>query len=381
VTRSTPVGPAPVGPAPVGPAPARPKPAFPTGLIALDLDGTLIGEDLVLGPRTIAAIRAARERGIAVSIVTGRMTTSALPFARELGLVDPIVAYQGALVRAMPPPADDPRLGRILAHRPLAADAARDVIAWATSVGLEPHVNHLERFVIQRDDPRAEDYSSFLGARAEIVDDLRAWLRFPISKVISVAAASDPIPESILAEGRRLFAGRAAVTISHPRFLEFLAPGVSKLVGVRHLARRARLPLGRVLAVGDQFNDLEMLAGVGHGAAMPTAPSPVLAAARYVAPPLEEEGTAQLIEMLALASPEIAARNASRLAAAHRGSADSRNAGAADGHAGTADGHAGSAEGHAGSADDHAPDASNDERAATDLPDEAVRAPIGARHA
>ena len=296
---------------------ARPAPDFPIGLIALDLDGTLIGEDLVLRARTIAAVTAARERGVAVSIVTGRMTTSALPYARALGLVDPIVAYQGALVRALPPPAADPRLGRILAHRPLAADAAREVIGWAKSVGLEPHVNDIETFVIQADDPRAEDYSTWLGARSKVVPDLRAWLTHPISKVISVAAADDPIPESVLAEGRRRFAGRAAVTISHPRFLEFLAPGVSKLVGVRHLARRARVPLGRVLAIGDQFNDVEMIAGVGHGAAMRSAPAAVRAAGRYLAPPASEEGVAQLIEELVLATPRRAARNAAALAAAH----------------------------------------------------------------
>ena len=191
------------------------------------------------------------------------------------------------------------------------------MIAWAKSVGLEPHVNHLERFVIQADDPRAEDYSSWLDARAEVVADLRAWLTHPISKVISVAAASEPIPESVMAEGRRRFAGRAAVTISHPRFLEFLAPGVSKLVGVRHLARRAHVPLGRVLAIGDQFNDIEMIAGVGHGAAMRSAPAAVLAAGRYIAPAVTEEGAAQLIEQLVLVSPEVAARNAAGLAAAH----------------------------------------------------------------
>jgi Cof subfamily protein (haloacid dehalogenase superfamily) len=304
--------------APVQPAArARPAPRFPIALIALDLDGTLIDEDFVLRPRILAAIAAARARGVAVSIVTGRMTTSARPYARELGLTDPIVAYQGALVRALPPASEDPRLGRILAHRPLAADAARDVIAWARSVGLEPHVNHIEQFIVQADDPRAEDYSSWLGARAVVVDDLRSWLRRPVSKVISVAAAAEPVPESILADGRRRFAGRAEVTISHPRFLEFLAPGVSKLVGVRHLARRARVPLARVLAIGDQFNDLEMIAGVGHGAAMPSAPTAVRAAARYLAPPLADEGAAQLIERLVLASPAEAARAATELAAEH----------------------------------------------------------------
>ena len=292
-----------------------PLPALPIGLIALDIDGTLIGDDLVLGPRTLAAVAAALARGVSVSLVTGRMTSSAIVFARQLGLTDPIVAYQGALIRALPPPSTDPRLGRILAHRPLAPDTAREVIAWAKSVGLEPHINDLEKFVVQRDDPRAEDYSTFLGSRAHVVDDLRTWIRQPVSKVLAVAI--DPIPESRLGEARQRFAGRAAVTVSHPRFLEFLAPGVSKAVGVAHLARRAGVPLANILAIGDQFNDLEMLAAVGHGAAMPSAPVAVRAAARYQAQPLAEEGAAQLIEQLVLVSPEIAARNADALAAAH----------------------------------------------------------------
>jgi Cof subfamily protein (haloacid dehalogenase superfamily) len=277
----------------------RPDAAFPIGLVALDIDGTLIGDDMTIPPRTMAAVRAAMDRGVHVSLVTGRMTTSAIVFARALGLVDPIVAYQGALIRELPPADCDPRLGRILRHRPLAVDAARDVLAWAKGAGLEPHVNDLERFVVQSDDPRAEDYSSFLGARALVTPDLAAWIRRPVSKILAVAA--DPIPESVMDDARRRFAGRAAVTISHPRFLEFLAPGVSKAVGVRHLARRARVPLANVLAIGDQFNDLEMIAAVGHGAAMRGAPDQVRAVARYIAPPVEDQGVADLIERLVLA--------------------------------------------------------------------------------
>jgi Cof subfamily protein (haloacid dehalogenase superfamily) len=294
---------------------ARPPAALPIRLIALDIDGTLIGDDLVLRPRTVAAIAAALEHGIHVSLVTGRMTSSALPFARGLRLLDPIVAYQGALVRELLPAECDPRLGRILRHRALAADTAREVLEWAKGAGLEPHVNHLERFVIAADDPRAEDYSSFIGQRALVVPDLRDWIRRPVSKILAVGAVE--IPETTMDDARRRFAGRAAVTISHPRFLEFLAPGVSKAVGVRHLARRAGVSMANVLAIGDHFNDLEMLAEVGHGAAMPSAPEAVRAAARYAAPSLAEEGAAQLIEQLALASPETAARNAARLAAAH----------------------------------------------------------------
>jgi Cof subfamily protein (haloacid dehalogenase superfamily) len=292
----------------------RASAAFPIRLIALDIDGTLIGEDLLLRDRTVAAVRAACHRGVSVSLVTGRMSTSALKFARELGLTDPIVAYQGALIRALRREGDD-RLGRLLHHRPLAAETAREVVTWSRGAGLEPHVNHLERFIIGADDPRAEDYSSFLGSRAEIVPDLHAWLRHPVSKLLAVGV--DPIDDAGLSDLRRRFDGRASVTISHPRFLEFLAPGVSKADGVRRLARRARVPMANVLAIGDQYNDLEMLAAVGHGAAMPSAPRPVQAAARYVAPPLAEEGAAQLIERLVLTTGASAARHAAELAAAH----------------------------------------------------------------
>lgn len=294
-------------------------PAFPIRLVALDLDGTLVDDDLLLRERTRAAIGAAIDRGVSVSIVTGRMATSAMVFARELGVRDPLVGFQGALIRAIPEPGSE-RLGRLLLHRPLAAAAAREAIEWSRSIGLDPHVNHLERFIIRADDPRAEDYSAFLGGRAVVVPDLLAWLRRPVSKVIAVS--DGPIDEPVLHIARERFAGRADVTISHPRFLEFLRPGVSKGAAVRWLARRAGVPAANVMAIGDQFNDLEMIAGAGHGTAMPHAPAAVRAAARYVAPPLEQEGAASIIEQLVLADARKAARNAARLAAAARSAAE-----------------------------------------------------------
>ena len=303
-----------------------PEPAFPIRLVALDLDGTLVADELELRDRTIAAVKAAVERGVSVSIVTGRMTTSALRFARRLGLVDPMVGYQGAIIRAMPDP-DDGRLGRLLLHRPLDAAATREAIVYSRSIGLSPHVNHLEKFIIGADDPRIDDYSDWFGGRAVLVEDLAAAIRQPVSKVISVA--DDPIPHEVLDVARERFAGRAEVTVSHPRFLEFLRPGVSKGVAVAWLARRAGVPLANVLAIGDQFNDVEMISTVGHGAAMPHAPAPVRAVARYVAPPLAEEGAAQLIEQLVLADPPAAASSSRRLAA----EADEARDEAAVGHA------------------------------------------------
>jgi hydroxymethylpyrimidine pyrophosphatase-like HAD family hydrolase len=127
---------------------------------------------------------------------------------------------------------------------------------------------------------------------------------------------------AVLDVARERFAGRAEVTISHPRFLEFLRPGVSKGAAVSWLARRAGVTLANVLAIGDQFNDLEMIAAAGHGAAMPHAPQPVRAAARYIAPPLADEGVAELIERLVLVGPDVAARASISLAAEARAAAE-----------------------------------------------------------
>ena len=266
-------------------------------LVALDLDGTLIGDDLRLPPRTAATIRAAVAHGVHVALVTGRMTSSALPYARELGLRDPLVGLQGALVREMPVPGSA-RLGRLLLHDPLSADVARDAIAWCRAIGLTPHVNHLERMVVPAGDERAEDYSRWNFGRVVLVPDLDAWVRAPVTKIIAVGAP--PLADEALERARADFAGRADATVSHPMFLEFLAPGVNKGRAVRFLARRLGVDLRDTLAIGDQRNDVEMIAEVGMGVAMAGAPDAVRAVARLVAPPLAEEGAAQVIEELVL---------------------------------------------------------------------------------
>jgi hypothetical protein len=262
-------------------------------LVALDLDGTVVGDDLRIRPRTVAAVRAAVDAGVAVAIVTGRMTSSALPFARELGLREPIVGMQGALIREMPAPGR-PGLGRLLYHRPLPAVVAREALAWCRANGLEPHLNHLERMVILAGDSRAAEYVRFNSGRVVMVPDLDAWVRHPVTKVISVGDA--PLPTRLLPGARADFAGRADVTVSHPKFLEFVAPGVSKGAAVRWLARRLGIDLRDALAIGDQLNDLEMIEEAGLGVAMPHGPAELLEAAALVAPPFEEDGAAQVLE-------------------------------------------------------------------------------------
>lgn len=284
------------------------EPRLPIRLIALDIDGTLVGEDMVIGERTLAAVAEATRRGISVSLVTGRMAVSALPFAEALGLTGPIVAQGGALVRAMPK-VPSRRSGRLLFHRPIGPELAVEIVRWCRERGLTPHFNHLELMIVGADEDRVAEYRLFVGNRLRIVPDVLARaVAGPVTKVVAVGEGEHSL--DLLGEGRAHFAGRAEVTLSHPRFLEFLAPGVSKGLGVRWLARRMGVPLEQCLAIGDQYNDFEMICEVGHGVAMPSAPAAVRAAARYVAPPVDEEGAAQMIERIAFDGrrPAVASR-------------------------------------------------------------------------
>jgi len=274
-----------------------PEPLMPVRLIALDIDGTIVGEDQVVGERTRATVAEAIRRGIAVSLVTGRMATSAVPFAEALGLTGPLVAQQGAMVREMPVRGSR-RPGKLLFHRPLSPSVTIEIVRWCFERDLTPHFNHLEWMIVGATEERLEEYRLFVGDRLQVVPDVTVRAGRPVTKVVAIGDGDHSL--DVLEEGRAYFAGRAEVTLSHPRFLEFLAPGVSKGLGVRWLARRLGVPLAQCLAVGDQYNDLEMISEVGHGVAMPTAPAAVLAAARYVAPPVAEEGAAQMIERIAL---------------------------------------------------------------------------------
>jgi Cof subfamily protein (haloacid dehalogenase superfamily) len=291
-------------------------------MLALDIDGTLIGPDFRLSERTRAAVGEAVRRGVRVSLATGRMASSAVVYANQMGLVEPIIAHQGAVVREMPArrervdPAAIPhrgRVGRLLHHEALPAPVVRDAIDWCRANGLDPHVNSLERIVVWADDPSFDDYSAYLGPGALVVADLVTSIRRPMTKVIAVG--DPPGPMRLIAEARRVFAGRADATVSHPRFLEFVAPGVSKGRAVAWLAHRAGIPMSQVMAIGDAMNDSEMIADAGHGAAMASAPPEVRQVARYIAAPVEEDGSAALIEALVLAPPDEAARTAARLTA------------------------------------------------------------------
>src|SRR5437016_500393 len=70
-------------------------------LIAIDIDDTLLTDDLVITEGTKAALAAAIEQGVFVTLATGRMFPSAQKIAAQLELNVPIITYQGSLIKTL----------------------------------------------------------------------------------------------------------------------------------------------------------------------------------------------------------------------------------------------------------------------------------------
>ena len=272
-----------------------------------------------------AAIREAVARGVKVSIATGRMPSSAVVYANQLGLTDPIVGHQGAVVRAMAaaPRAHRPRTRRRSGRRSAASSTTRRWrrtsrarrSRWCLAHGLDPHVNDLERIIVWRGDARFEDYSGVPRARGG--DRRRTSPRRSASRCRKVIAVGDPPrPMELIEEARRAFAGRAGATVSHPRFLEFVGPGVSKGRRGGLAGAPRRHPDGPGAHGGRcaqrRRDDRRCRARGGDGVGAGGGPGGGAATSRRRS---RRTGSGGLIEALVLAPPDEAARNGERLAA------------------------------------------------------------------
>ncbi|MBO8142333.1 MAG: HAD family phosphatase [Firmicutes bacterium] len=260
-------------------------------LVAVDLDDTLLNEDLAISPRSRRAIARAQKAGIAVVLATGRMFPSARPYALSLGLTGPLITYNGAMIKTA--------AGNLWWHRPVPRDVALEVLDWAQSAGGAVQCYLDDRLCVPRITEEVRYYTEIAGIPAQAVGDMRRLLsEGEPTKMLSVGS-----PEAVRAweaDLKARFGPRLAVTISKPRFVEMLRPGVSKASALAEVARRLGVDRGDVLAIGDSFNDLEMLDWAGVGVAMGNAPPEVQAAADHVVRSNVEEGVAEAIERFVL---------------------------------------------------------------------------------
>lgn len=265
-------------------------------LLAIDLDGTLFGEDLVIRPTVRAALAAARDKGVIVTLATGRMFRSTLPHAQDLGLTAPLICYQGALVR-------DPATGATLFHRPLAQATALEAIALLATQGWQPNVYLDDNLYVAERNAGTDFYARLSsGIPVNAVGDLSAFVRAHGGDPTKLAVV---LPDEATAGAtvrllQEHFGDRVYATKSHPLFAEAINPTCDKGVALGALAAHLGIAQSETMAVGDGSNDIPMLRWAGTGVAMGQAAPAVRTAATYVTLPLAEGGLTAAIERFIL---------------------------------------------------------------------------------
>lgn len=285
-------------------------------LLALDLDGTLLNSHGELSERNARALAEAREAGVRIALVTGRRFRDVRPLALELGLDVPVIAHNGALTKHA-------RTLETVAAILLPLDAARETLNIGRAAGADAMVSDdhhgMGLLVYDRISEGNDALQKYIAWSRRIVGDrveesvrhvpsLEDYLDHPPVHIAFSGTCARMQNLSELIEAK-LKGGVRALRTMYPRrdfaLLDVLHPEASKGAGLAAIAHERNLTRAEVMAVGDNFNDVEMLEYAGTGVVMENA-DPLLRERDgfHVTATNDEDGVAVAIERFILENPK-----------------------------------------------------------------------------
>lgn len=260
-------------------------------LVALDLDGTLLHAGNRIADEDARAVREAVAAGVHVILSTSRWFTLALTTADALGIPDPLICHNGALVKT--------RDGEELLHHRIDGATAQAIVREAAAAGVDPvvTVDDVTYWGTSRTDVDSSRFPAGMVVERDIVGRVRngctAFLFFGERGVRAMLERLD---------GR--YAGELNLawgySETYPPYLNIVRREANKGAALLAVCRRLDVDPKDALAMGDAAPDIEMLRVVGWPVAMGNAPEEVRRAARAVAPSNREAGVAWAIRELVL---------------------------------------------------------------------------------
>ncbi|WP_027408955.1 Cof-type HAD-IIB family hydrolase [Anoxybacteroides tepidamans] len=253
-------------------------------LIALDLDGTLLKDDKTISPFTKDVILRAKEAGHIVVIATGRPYRASKMYYEELHLTTPIVNFNGAFVHH---PKDD-TWG--MYHSPLQLETIKEIIEVSETYNIKNILAEVMDDVYFHDHDEKLLSIVQLGQPKIEIGDLRQILKTdPTSVLIHTDEEhADDIQYYLSSVHANVLHHRRWAAPWH--IIEIVRAGVHKAFGLQRIAEYFQIPNDRVIAFGDEDNDLEMIQWAGYGIAMGNAIEPLKQVAKDVTKTNEEDG-------------------------------------------------------------------------------------------
>lgn len=254
-------------------------------MIALDVDGTLLNDEHVLTERNKRAVEEAHNRGAAIVLCTGRSPQNSLPLLDELGLEGIMVGHNGAVtVRSSD--------REVLHHFSYGMNEIAGLIEYCRKYGIQYDINTAFDTYIDHQNPETMAmYDKFkmspirVGDVTELKDNFMKFTMFAnIEKIDRIEKEWEFIGCSL------------APMRSGDCFIDVMHPSASKGNAIHSLSAGWDIPSSRVLAIGNYYNDLEMLIYAGTGIAMGNAPDIVKAVADVVTLSNNEDGVYEAIK-------------------------------------------------------------------------------------
>jgi len=245
-------------------------PALPIRLIAIDIDGTLLNPEFQISETDLATLRRAHAQGIEVILVTGRRHTFALPIAQQLGFDLWLISSNGAITRSLA----GETFHRDLLPEPTCRELVRAMQEFRGQTVLTFDSNSLHgdaagTIVIERLDEQEASIQRWLEKNMQYIqfvvpienalttDPVQAMFCGPIADMQRVLQVLEScgLPITVV---RTEYPGRDLSIV------DVLNAACSKGHALERWANYRGITREQVLAVGDNYNDIEMLAFAGY---------------------------------------------------------------------------------------------------------------------
>lgn len=261
-------------------------------LIAIDLDDTLLADDLSIPVENINSLKAAKERGVYVVLCSGRESASMCRIMEKTNLFedkDYFISYNGAFVQSVG--------GEVIWKDKIDAEDLKKFIAIGRKHKILTQC-YCDSLVVEEENPRINKYESATGIIGKKIEDL---MTLPYSIKLLFNSLDKEELEALHQDLIREFGEEYHYFYSKPEYLEVLFKTSNKGLAVERLANHLGLKAEEIICIGDSFNDSYMIEYAGLGVAMKNANPKVKEIADYVTEKNNNKaGVAEVVEKFIL---------------------------------------------------------------------------------
>lgn len=261
-------------------------------LVAIDMDGTLLTPELDISRDTVETVRKVIEKGVVITLSTGRMYPAALPFANMLQLDVPIITCNGALTKCS-------ITGKIYDMKKIDSKYSLEILNYCAEEGLSVSIYDDDEIFIDKQSENMEIHEQIDAAEPKIVDDLKEVVNGSVIKIMFNSRDKYKLDY----HSRKLYEmykGKLNFYFSLPYFVEIVNADANKSNALKSLSQSMNIRQEEIIAIGDNFNDLDMIKYAGLGVAMGNAPQYMKDEANFVTRSNDDDGVRYVLEKFVL---------------------------------------------------------------------------------